>query len=982
MSEIIARLSSALADRYSIERELGAGGMATVYLAEDVRHKRKVAVKVLRPELAAVVGADRFLHEIEVTAALQHPHILPLFASGEADSLVYYVMPYVEGDSLRDRLQREEPLSFGEVATILREVADALAYAHSRGVLHRDIKPDNIMLSGGHATVMDFGVSRAVSTATDHAALTTAGLAIGTPAYMAPEQAAADPEIDHRADIYAWGVLGYELLTGTTPFEGRAPHQILAAHMTEAPEAVSSRRPGVPPGLADAVMRALEKEIDDRWASGEEIVASLAAVDEAESPRRPAEKAPPVRVVASIFGIVALIALVFMIFGPDREPASDDTSTLIVVFPFRVGGDAELEYLREGMATWLGRGLDGAGDLRSVDPHAVIAAVQDRDVEALGPNRLSEIANAFDADFYVAGEVGQAGSQVRIDATLYSQRAGAEPQHATVTGTPDEILGMVDNIASQILVSGAIPASRVTQAAGGSTPSLAAFKAFLEGEQHFRGGRYDQAVDAFQRAIVADTEFALAQYRLSISAEYVNRSTLAEEAVSAARRNADRLSVHDAQLLEALILTREGNDVRAEQVLRGIVAQWQQDVEAWFQLGEIDFHYGPLRGRPLEASAEAFERVLRLDPDHTQSLEHVQRIAAHLGDAVAVDTLGHRIYELIPGTRRALTPEIIRAVVLQDSVDLARLLLRYRAFPELVAPGEPTTFMAWTDEFAAAELFLAVMTESNRSPQLRALGHVYRANIRAVHGRLGDARTEFAATASFDSSLAIAHHATLELGPLGVTSIAELEALRRDLQAWDAAATPPSALAGGWYNVHDGLYPFIRLHMLGVTNARLGRVDEAIESQRALRAVVDDVSSGIREAMALSIDAHIALERSDSTAALAALERQPLIGYYQSAMFSPVRSRINDRFLRAVLLEAVGREADATALYDSFANFGPHDIVLMAPGHMALGRIAERQGRSNDARAHYERVLFLWSDADPELQPLVAEAAEALRRIG
>ncbi len=259
MSDQLERLKAALAGKFEIEREIGQGGMAVVYLAHDLRHNRKVAVKVLRPELAAVVGGDRFLNEIQVTANLQHPHILPLFESGEADGFVYYVMPFVEGESLGDRLHREGPLPTGDVARLLSQVADALSYAHTHGVLHRDIKPDNVMVSGRHAMVMDFGVARAVTEATDQAGLTTAGMAIGTPAYMAPEQAAADPEIDHRADIYALGILGYELLTGTTPFGDRAPHQILAAHMTEAPEAVTNRRSDVPAVLADVVMRSLER---------------------------------------------------------------------------------------------------------------------------------------------------------------------------------------------------------------------------------------------------------------------------------------------------------------------------------------------------------------------------------------------------------------------------------------------------------------------------------------------------------------------------------------------------------------------------------------------------------------------------------------------------------------------------------------------------------------------------------------------------
>ncbi len=275
MSEILPRLTAALADRYRIERELGAGGMATVYLAEDLKHHRKVAVKVLRPEIAASLGSERFFREIEIAARLQHPHILPLLDSGEGGGFFYFVMPYVAGESLRDRLAREGELPIHDAVKILAEVVDALAAAHAEGVVHRDIKPDNVMLSGRHALVTDFGVAKAVSEATGRQKLTTAGIALGTPSYMAPEQATADPQLDHRVDIYAAGVLGYEMLTGNPPFTGRSAQEILAAQVTQGPQPVSARRPAVPPLLNSVIMQCLEKRPADRWQKAEDLLAQL-----------------------------------------------------------------------------------------------------------------------------------------------------------------------------------------------------------------------------------------------------------------------------------------------------------------------------------------------------------------------------------------------------------------------------------------------------------------------------------------------------------------------------------------------------------------------------------------------------------------------------------------------------------------------------------------------------------------------------------
>jgi serine/threonine-protein kinase len=249
--------------------------MSTVWLAEDLKHGRKVAVKVLRPELAAALGADRFTREIRIAARLQHPHILPLLDSGDSDGLLWYAMPYVDGQSLRDRIAREGELPVHEAVRLLVEITDALAFAHGQGVVHRDIKPDNVLLSGRHALVMDFGVAKAVSEATGRQSLTTAGVALGTPAYMAPEQATADPNIDHRVDIYAVGVMAYELLTGRTPFAGLTPQQMLAAHVTEQPAPMTRYRPSLSPALCAVVMRCLAKHPADRWQTAQELLAQL-----------------------------------------------------------------------------------------------------------------------------------------------------------------------------------------------------------------------------------------------------------------------------------------------------------------------------------------------------------------------------------------------------------------------------------------------------------------------------------------------------------------------------------------------------------------------------------------------------------------------------------------------------------------------------------------------------------------------------------
>ena len=311
MPDLIERLQSALAAEYRIERDLG-GGMSRVFVAQDLRLDRTVVIKVLPPELAGDVNVGRFEREIRLAARLQHPHIVPLLASGFADGLPYYVMPYLEGESLRARLVRDKELPIREVIRLLREVFDALQYAHAHGVVHRDIKPDNVLITDNHAVVTDFGVAKAVFEATTEVRLTSTGIALGTPAYMAPEQIAAEPNVDHRADIYAAGALAFEMVTGLPPFRGATTQAILAAHIAQAPPSLTSLRQAIPPSLDTVVLRCLEKRPADRFQTAAEIIPHLDAIYSTSSVSAPlaaaSVRSTPLRVAAA-FAVASLVML-------------------------------------------------------------------------------------------------------------------------------------------------------------------------------------------------------------------------------------------------------------------------------------------------------------------------------------------------------------------------------------------------------------------------------------------------------------------------------------------------------------------------------------------------------------------------------------------------------------------------------------------------------------------------------------------------
>jgi len=348
VTDALPRLAAALADRYRIERELGQGGMATVYLAEDLRHHRKVAVKVLRAELSAILGTERFLHEITTTANLQHPHILSLYDSGEVSGLVFYVMPYVEGESLRDRLHRTRQLPVEEAVRIAREVADALDYAHRHGVIHRDIKPENILLHDGRAMVADFGIALAVSRSDGGTRMTETGMSLGTPHYMSPEQAMGEREISAASDIYALGCVTYEMLAGEPPFTGPTAQAIVARVMTEEPRALTLQRKTVPPEVEAAVFTALEKLPADRFATAAEFAAALSGGGAVHGTRRPAPAAAGRaqrvgRRTTLALGLLALASTALAVWALRRPAPRERISWLSMNLPIslRVAAQAD-----------------------------------------------------------------------------------------------------------------------------------------------------------------------------------------------------------------------------------------------------------------------------------------------------------------------------------------------------------------------------------------------------------------------------------------------------------------------------------------------------------------------------------------------------------------------------------------------------------------------------------------------------------------
>ena len=633
----ITRLSAALADRYRIERELGQGGMATVYLAEDLKHHRKVALKVLKPELSAAVGADRFLREIRIAANLTHPHIVPLHDSGAAGDALYYVMPYIEGESLGARLRRDGSLPVEEGVQILRDVADALAFAHERGIVHRDIKPENVMLTGGHAVVADFGVAKAVTEGAGDT-LTTAGMAVGTPAYMAPEQVAADPGVDHRADLYALGTLAYEMLAGRTPFTGLTPQGYLAAQVMKTPEPVTAHRTDCPAALESVVMRCLAKEPADRWQSAVEIRAECDRMVRTSGDHTPL-------------------------------PSAATQALGIVVLPFvNQSPDPDNEYFSDGLTEEL------ITDLARVRALRVISRTSSMQLKG-STKGIRAIGRELGVGHVLEGSVRKAGNALRITAQLIDAQTDAQLWSEKYTGTVDDIFDLQERVSRAIVeaLDVALSPAESHRLADRPIQNVRAFELYLQARQELRRYNLERGVQLLEQALAIEGEVpalralrgqaSITRLRMGIDRERSLREAEAE-ALAMLRLAPDAPYGHS---LLAMVHYERGDHPSSARSARAALALSPNDAEILFymavsllaagQTGQLaETSTALLKADPLSPFAglvagvitwfvggaatgiPSMERALALDPDslvHHWTLGYQYALAGRFADAGA-----------------------------------------------------------------------------------------------------------------------------------------------------------------------------------------------------------------------------------------------------------------------------------------------------------------------------------------------------------
>ncbi len=934
--------------------------MAIVYLAQDLRHHRPVALKVLRPELAAALGADRFLREIEIAARLTHPHILPLYDSGEAAGFLYYVMPYVEGKSLRERLSRERQLPIEDALQIAREVADALSYSHSHDVIHRDIKPENVLLEAGHAVVSDFGIARAISAAGGER-LTKTGVALGTPAYMSPEQAAGEPQLDGRTDLYGLGCVLYEMLAGQPPFTGVTVESVVRQHLTADVPVVTAIRPAVPDHVARALRRALAKTPADRFTT----VAQFAEAIFVPAGRAPTRSRSRWLGGGLALAALALVGVAVLFVRPRPAPLLSATppERTVAVLPFRTVGQG-LDLWREGLVDLLATNLDNVGGLRAIDSRTVLSQWRRRAVVESGETALAtalEVARETGAGFGVVGSVVGLGPNVRLTARLYPVDNSEPAGEAQVEGPQDSVLSLVDALSVEVLkyVLGAAPTRRM-RLSSITTSSLDALRAFLEGEQRYRRSDFRGAIEAYRRAVAIDSSFALALYGLASSYGWtvVIGAPEALEFGERAVAHADRLPERERLVLRGGLLLEAGRPA-AMDTLQLAAARYPDDADAWYHLGDAYFHLGLVRNIPGERAREAFDRAIALDSTFAPAVIHNVALAFGADESAGARRYVEQYTALDSSSTVAVGVRAALDLAWGSATDSAAARRRLAADPDAIRQAI-VNGLGWRAEGGA---LLRELTGELRHPgvpeALRAFsytGYFIRAAARGwvregLAGlREGYRRLDRPEQRAFTLVLSVAGY----VPPEEVRQ--DEEAARQDTMD-------------------------ISLWALGVLEARKRSPASEQYARRLrdraakLRAAGDTFAAERAEGLAEGLQALVAGFAGNTRRAVPILrDAVERIGGGPFAI--GVISDVHRLYLASWLAEEPNGVDAALEILNAGAL-----LPFQARFHQLAAATYERQGQRSEAAAHYARLIELWRDADPELQPVVADARAALQRL-
>jgi serine/threonine-protein kinase len=960
--------------------------MARVFLARDLRHPRQVAVKVLNPDLAAAIGPERFLREIGVTASLTHPHILPLLDSGQADGLLYYVMPFVAGETLRARLEREGMLSLKEAIAITRQAGSALAYAHTNGIVHRDVKPENILLSNDQAVVADFGVAQAVSSLGSDR-LTETGLAVGTVTYMSPEQAIAEPHLDGRSDQYSLGCVLYEMLVGQPPFTGRDSRGIVARHTLDPVPPIRTIRNTVPPELERAVLRALAKLPVDRYPT---TSAFIEALDPEPSTSVVAPATPrPLKEVQTwtmprwaIGALVALILLILVVMIR-RGHTNDDKvidQNLVAVLPFRIAGSVDTTLITpEGMVELLHTALSGSTSLHAVDPAQLLPAWHRATGGAAGnltDGVALDLAARMGAGKLLLGQVFGAADSVTLSARLLQVPAGTEVARVDrIAGRGEDALRLLDQLCIQLL---AREAGQFAPRLGDLfTGNLNAFREYMAGIEEYRRGRYESAAGHYRNAVALDSSFAMAALDLAMAASLSDRGDLADGAIEVAWAHRDRLG-HDGRLL---LNAMAGPQYPKEASTLEDLALWERTVdsipgrvEASYAVGDMLYHYGAVVDRRSSRllARNAFSKALAGDSAFAPALEHLIDIAASDGDTAEVRRLARRYFALDSLGDRADYLRWRISVVLSDTVLHRQLRERMSGFSdgllERVLGTAQFDAIALDDALTAADALRARAQNPARLWETTLL-------TRELALNLGRPSMAGALSTNQGFALPVAELFTVITALYwDGDSASAAEGARRRLEVRTPAPADGDPMSAAYTDACT----------VGLWSAAVRKWDEVARSIRTLSTGRNPAGWSIGNYVVvcrsiLEAEAAATFHRPDAGAKIATLDSLMVATYPAGGAYLSFAGNM----AVARLWEAAGNPAAALAAVRRRTNIdGSWGAAGLSIRLSEEGRLAVLVGDTVGAISAYQKYLRLRSNPEPRRARQVAEVRNALAALG
>jgi serine/threonine-protein kinase len=946
MSHLLDRLQKALAGRYAIEREIGRGGMSIVYLARDEKHGRAVAVKVLRPELAASLGSERFLREIEIASRFQHPHIVPLYDSGMVEESPYYVMPYIEGESLRERLEREKQLPIEEALSIAREVADALSYAHSRDVVHRDIKPENILMTGNHPVVTDFGIARAVAVAGGDQ-LTTSGMTLGTPAYMSPEQGGAGEQIDGRSDVYSLGCVLYEMLCGEPPFTGTSARLVIARHMQETPPSLRIARPTVAHAVQGAIEKALAKVPADRYGTSHEFAEQLEELMMTgphvgvATPRRKLAW----RRIASVVGAGAIaIGMLPFLLGSSEflDPRH------VAVYPLVVSSEADQrDRVGEALATVIGHAFDRAGSLRWTDAWRWLDHAHREDIRLLTSAEQRTIAQRHQAAFYVEGRVLRRGDTMEVFMGLYDVRGDSTVGRAHAAGHHRDVWQLGLTAATELLRH-LIESGRSVDLSDLRRTAPAAAADFLRGEAAFRRLRFAEAVDNYGAALEADSAFALAALRGAQAAGWKHWPDQAATFIGVALDHSESLNPRQQLFARGVQAFMTGEAVEALGHLRRARAIDPEKPDVWAQMGEVYTHLLPDEGVLDSLAEDAFAAAHQLDSGLTAPLFHLIEIALRRGDIARARELRPLLVGAGADWELETQVEMMAECVERGpgGVDWRNAVRETPAAVTQVA----RVLAGGAAHLGCAEagwraLLRYDTTTGSTGLEQRWAGVFGLQSLLVATGRYEDAKQVLDSAKTTPGLAGFAHMPfvpdAVAGAPLDSGAAAFVEGLGDD---YDALIGPQLWLVGTWR-----------------AKEKRGAPVEQIASLLATRAAAS--GSDADKVLSQSMTAQAALARSDTTEALRRLRSLTPTAPYDGLAWWPWESLAGERIALAELLLARQEYAEAVRVASVFDSPASVVYLVYLPASLAIRLQAARGlGDARLERSVRERLAALRPD--------------------